>query len=199
MSNSNKKSSYQDLARNMGSEEKHQADPADDQKEEAAQASLGFPSHAEVEKQLAQVEAERDELKNKYLHTLADMENLRRRTEVDISNAHKFGLKKFAQELLPIVDSLEQGLALEVKGDALAAKLHEGMQLTLEMLLKTLDKFYIKQVAPAVGEAFNVEFHQAMSSQSGTDAPANTILQVLQKGYTLHDRLLRPALVIVAK
>ena len=161
--------------------------------------SLEFTSHAALEAQLAKVEAERDEYKSKHLLAYAEMENLRRRTEKDISRAHKFALEKMAEELLPIVDSLEQGLAIEAKGDELAQKIHEGMQLTLNMMQRVLDKFYIKAIDPKPGDIFNADLHEAMTMQPDPNAKSNTILHVLQKGYTLHDRLIRPALVVVAK
>jgi len=199
MSNSKHSSSYQDLASNMKTNEERQEDTSEKEEETSSAGTLGFASHAEVETQLAKVEAERDELKNKYLQAHADMENLRRRTEKDMNRAHKFAIEKFAQELLPVIDSLEKGLALDAKGDELAIKIHEGMQLTLDMLSKTLEKFYIKPLVPKHGEAFNADLHEAMVMQPSPNATPNTILQVLQKGYMLHDRLLRPALVVVAK
>ncbi len=132
------------------------------------------------------------------LRTKADLDNVRRRAERDVENAHKFALERFTHELLPVVDSLELGLAAAVDPSSEAAKLREGMELTLKMLVAALGKFGVKQVNP-LNERFNPEFHQAMTTQPSTTVPANTVLAVYQKGYTLNERLVRPALVIVSQ
>ncbi len=147
---------------------------------------------------LEDARARADEHWNELLRSRADMENLRRRAERDVENAHKFALEKFSQELLPVVDSLELGIAaVNGDGDELQ-KLLEGMELTLKMLLSTLEKFGIKQLVP-VGEKFDPERHQAMSMQESAEHEPNTVMAVMQKGYVLNDRLVRPAMVVVAK
>ena len=135
------------------------------------------------------------ECQDRMLRMQAEMENLRKRAQRDLSNAHKFAIEKFAGELLQVKDSLELGLGA---GDVKAEKLREGTELTLKMLVSTLQKFSIEEIDPA-GEAFDPNLHQAMTTQESREHEPNTIIQVMQKGYTLHERLLRPAMVIVSK
>ena len=136
---------------------------------------------------------------NQLLRSKADLENLRRRSERDLEQAHRYGLERFVRELLPVKDSLELGLTASqgVEGEAVKS-LREGMELTRKMLQNALEKFEVKELNPH-GERFNPELHQAMSAQERADAEPNTVLLVCQKGYLLHDRLIRPAMVIVAK
>lgn len=132
------------------------------------------------------------------LRTRAEMENLRKRQTRELENAHKYALDKMAMELLPVRDTLEMGVAAAIAGEADMSKIAEGTELTLKMLTQTLEKFHVAEVDP-VGAKFDPELHQAISVQEGTDKPANTVLVVMQKGYTLNDRLLRPAMVVIAK
>ncbi len=134
----------------------------------------------------------------KLLRTQAELENLKRRSEKDLQNAHKFGLEKFARELLPVADSLELGLNVETSENPEAQKLREGMELTLKQLMSSLQKFNVAVVDPA-GERFNPELHQAMAMQPTDDVEPNTVIKVFQKGYLLNERLLRPAMVVVAQ
>jgi molecular chaperone GrpE len=130
-----------------------------------------------------------------YVRAQAEMENLRRRSEKDLENAHKFALEKFASELLAVKDSLELGLsATDVDVD----KLREGSELTLKMLAQALAKFNIIDVDP-MGESFDPNSHQAMTMQETAEHAPNTVIAVMQKGYLINDRLLRPAMVVVAK
>ena len=131
------------------------------------------------------------------LRLQADIENLRKRNERDLANAHKFALEKFAVDLLPVKDSLEMGLAAAGE-NADVAKLKEGGELTLKMLTSAMDKYNIKEVS-ALNEIFNPEYHEAMSVQERADVAPNTVVTVVQKGYMLNDRLIRPAMVIVSK
>ncbi len=129
----------------------------------------------------------------------ADIENLRKRKERDVANAHKYALEKFALELLPVRDSLEMGLAAAAAGDSAdASNLREGSELTLKMLAAAMEKFNVKEIN-ALNEKFNPEYHEAMSMQERDDVPPNTVVTVVQKGYLLNDRLIRPAMVIVSK
>ena len=138
-----------------------------------------------------------DEHWDQCLRLQADIENLRKRRERDVANAHKFALEKFAVDLLPVRDSLEMGLAAAAdSGDA--AKLKEGSELTLKMLISAMEKYNIREVN-ALNEQFNPEYHEAMSMQEREDVPPNTVVTVVQKGYLLNDRLIRPAMVIVSK
>jgi molecular chaperone GrpE len=141
----------------------------------------------------AQVEAEK-KAEDARLRGLAEIENMRRRTQLDIENAHKYSIERLSRELLSVIDSLEQALAVESSDDALK----QGIQLTLKLLLDSLDKFGIQQVNP-LGETFNPAQHEAISMQPTENAEeANTVLLVAQKGFTLKDRILRPARVVVA-
>lgn len=141
--------------------------------------------------------AEIESLKDQMLRIQAEAQNIRRRAEQDVEKAHKFGVEKFANEMLPIVDSLER--AIEAFGDDEELKpMREGVEMTMNMFLSGLDKFEMKQVNPK-GEMFDPALHQAMSMIPVPDTAANTVVEVMQKGYTLHGRLVRPAMVIVAK
>lgn len=152
---------------------------------------------AELEAKLAEAEKQATDYKDQALRTLADMENLRRRTDRDLENAHKYALEKFTQELLPVIDSLEMGVAAAQDENADVAKLREGTELTLKMFESTIDKFGIKSVHPH-GEAFNPEHHQAMTMIDSPEHAPNTVIDVMQKGYLLNERLVRPAMVVVA-
>ncbi|WP_415902186.1 nucleotide exchange factor GrpE [Neptuniibacter sp. QD29_5] len=146
---------------------------------------------------LAAAVAEVETLKDQMLRVQADAQNVRRRAEQDVEKAHKFGVEKFANEMLPIVDSLER--AIEAFGDDAAVKpMKEGVEMTMNMFLSGLAKFQMEQVNP-MGEAFDPALHQAMSMVESPDAKPNTVIAVMQKGYTLHGRLVRPAMVVVAK
>jgi len=137
-----------------------------------------------------------DEHWDQCLRLQADIENLRKRRERDVANAHKFALEKFAVDLLPVRDSLEMGLAA-AQDSAEAAKLKEGGELTLKMLVSAMEKYNIIEIS-ALNEKFNPEYHEAMSMQEREDVPPNTVVTVVQKGYLLNDRLIRPAMVIVS-
>jgi len=129
------------------------------------------------------------------LRTKAEMENLRKRTEKDLENAHKYGMEKFVNEMLPVKDSMEMGLAAE---DVTVESLHEGMKLTMNMFNTTFEKLNVKEINP-LNEPFDPELHQAMTMQEAVDVEPNTVIAVMQKGYLLNDRLVRPAMVIVSK
>jgi molecular chaperone GrpE len=124
---------------------------------------------------------------------------MQRRAERELENAHKYGLEKFVRELLPIKDSLEMGLNA-VDGEVPdSAKVREGVELTLKMLVDVVGKFGVTEIDPT-GKPFNPDFHQAMTTQPCQDGvEPNTVLTVFQKGYLLNDRLIRPAMVVVAK
>ncbi len=147
---------------------------------------------------LVTAEERADKNQDAMLRTQAEMENLRKRQRRELENAHKFALDKIAMELLPVCDTLELGVAAASAEEADVAKILEGSELTLKMLGQALEKFNIVEVNP-LGGKFDPELHQAISTQEGTDHDANTVINVLQKGYTLNERLLRPAMVIIAK
>ena len=134
---------------------------------------------------------------DKVVRAQAEMENLRKRAARDVENAHKYALEKFTNELLPIMDSLELGLSASVKAKNLD-DLCKGMELTLEMFNTVMEKFGITMIEPK-GEKFNPELHDAVSMQETDDSNSGIIIKVMQKGYTLNGRLIRPAMVVVAK
>jgi molecular chaperone GrpE len=144
---------------------------------------------------LAEVQAKADENWNLYLRAAAEAENVRKRATRDVENAHKFALENFGRELLAVVDSLEMGLAAADNADA--AALREGSEATCKLLKTTLERFGIEEVDPE-GEPFDPELHEAMSMMPAPNAEPGSVAQVIQKGYTLNGRLLRPARVIVA-
>ena len=148
---------------------------------------------AELEGALGAATEARDEV----LRARAEVENIRKRAERDVSSAHKFGLERFVGDLLPIKDSMDLGYdALDATTDIDAIR--EGMTLTAKMFDTALEKAGVVAIDPT-GEAFDPEFHQAMAMQPSSDAAPGTVLAVMQKGYLLNERLIRPAMVVVAK
>ena len=148
--------------------------------------------------QLAEAEGKAAEHWDRVLRLQAEMENQRKRAQNDVSKARKFGLEGFVGDLLPVKDSLEMGLSAAQSEDADLQALVEGAELTLKMLGQVFEKNNVLEVNP-VDEKFDPEYHQAMSMQEIEGKAANTVAVVMQKGYTLNDRLVRPALVMVAK
>ncbi len=129
----------------------------------------------------------------------AEMENNRKRAQRDIENAHKFAVKNFSEALLPVADSMEMGLSAVATADnATMESIQEGISMTLELFIKTLQKNGITSVNPQ-GEKFDPELHQAMSIMESDEVEPNTVMTVMQKGYLLNERLIRPAMVVVSK
>ena len=148
---------------------------------------------------LANAEEAAEKAKGDLLRVQAEMQNLRRRTEQDIEKAHKYGQEKFSTELLSVMDNLERALdAASQHEDEAVKSIYEGVDLTLKSFTDCFNKFAIESVDP-LGEPFDPQLHQAMSMQDAPDAEPNTIISVMQKGYTLHGRVIRPAMVMVAK
>lgn len=147
-----------------------------------------------VEQKLAQAEAKLAELNDAYLRSRAEIENMRRRAQEDISRAHKFAIESFAEALVPVKDSLEMALAVETPT---TESLKEGVEMTLRQLSAAFEKGRLAEVAPQPGEKLDPMKHQAISMVDA-DQDANTIVSVLQKGYLIAERLLRPALVTVS-
>ena len=163
----------------------------------AGAAASGTPA-ADLDDALAAARREARESLERALRVQAELENFRKRTERDLENAHKYALERFVSELLPVRDSLELGLAASAGEGADASGIAEGMELTLRMLDQAMDKFGVSTVDPA-GQPFDPGFHQAMTMQESDTAESGTVLTVVQKGCLLNDRLVRPAMVIVAK
>jgi len=175
-----------------GAGEGAQAAPA------GAAAGAEGPTRAELALQLEEERSRADQQLDALLRTRAEMENLRKRVERDVENAHKFGLEKIAVDLLPVRDSLELGAAAGAEAGVDPAKVREGLELTLRMLSNLFEKFGIQEIDPQ-GLRFDPERHQAMTVQEGTGAEPGTVVMVVQKGYVLNGRLIRPAMVIVAR
>ena len=175
-------------------------DPQDPGSEDAAE-SRPETEQSDAQSATSEVEQLTTDLanaKDQVLRTHAEMQNLRRRMERDVENAHKYALEKFVGELLPVVDNLERSIQAmaDVDGDFKAVS--DGIELTLKSFQDVLARFKVEAVDPG-GEAFNPDLHQAMSMLEVPDAKPNTVIDVFQKGYTLNGRLIRPAMVVVAK
>jgi len=158
-------------------------------------------SEVTIESLIEQIEALKtsaaDSL-DKAVRAQAELDNVRKRTTRDIENAHKYGLEKFINELLPVLDSMELGI--NASGDeADVSTLREGMGLTMKMFCSSLEKSGVKPVDPQKGDKFNPDLHEAVTMQEVDDAESGTVVTTLQKGYELNGRLIRPAMVIVAK
>lgn len=181
--------------------EKEPAVAADEQDQESGAAGAGTDAAQggadELLLSLQDAQAKADDYWNQLLRVRAEMANVQRRFERELENAHKYGLEKFAAELLPVIDGLEMGLGVAAGDKVDPVKLREGMELTLKILTAAVNKFGLRAVDP-VGEKFNPELHQAMSVQPAPGAEPNTVLTVYQKGYLLNDRLIRPAMVVVS-
>lgn len=177
-----------------------QQDQENQQTEETSQQPAAQETNTEQsapatpEARIAELEAALEEAKAAVLYTKAEGENIRRRAMDDIDKARKFALEKFSNELLAVKDSLDAALAIEAT-DVKSYK--DGVELTAKQLASVFDKFNIVEINP-VGEKFDPNKHQAISMLENSGEP-NTVFNVLQKGYTLNDRVLRPALVMVAK
>lgn len=175
---------------------------ADEQKLDNQGAELNESGDAGVNEDLAaRVQSLEEQLaaaQDQSLRVAAELQNIRRRAEQDVEKAHKFALEKFAGDLLGVVDSLERGLELSSPGDESIKPMREGLELTLKLLLDTLARYQVASVDPH-GEPFNPEHHQAMAMEESTNTEPGTVLRVFQKGYLLHGRLLRPAMVVVSK
>lgn len=180
---------------------KAQEEASDSSKEKAQDKKLDKKERKALEKlqqELEETKTKADENWNEYLRACAELENTKRRMQRDIENAHKYAVEKFVLELLPVKDSLEMGLEATKEQNANIDKLVEGTELTLKMFNDAVNKFGVEVVDP-VDQPFNPEFHQAMSMQESHLKPPNTVLSVMQKGYTLNGRLVRPAMVVVSK
>ena len=157
-----------------------------------------IPSVEELQKQLARAESKAAENWDKVLRIQAEMDNLKRRTQKDLDSAHKYGLEKFAKELLNVIDSLELGIQAATSDAPEVVKLKEGSELTIKQFETVFAKFNIEAIDPT-GQPFDPEFHQAMTMIATGDVEPNTVMNVFQKGYVLNGRLIRPAMVVVAK
>ncbi|WP_407331246.1 nucleotide exchange factor GrpE [Enterovibrio sp. 27052020O] len=163
-----------------------------------AEADAMINRIAELEAALEASEAKVSEQQDSVLRARADVENMRRRTEQEIDKARKYALERFAGELLPVIDNMERAVELADKNDEAIKPMLEGIELTLKTMKGTIEKFGLKELNPH-GEPFNPEFHQAMSIQESAEHEPNTVMLVMQKGYELNGRVVRPAMVMVSK
>lgn len=184
---------------------KKQADPVVETDETAKKESDNL-TNEEIEAELVEDDntAQSDDLQeqldasnDQLLRLQAEMQNIRRRAERDVESAHKFGLEKFANQLLPVVDNLQRALdAIDADNESQKA-IYEGIDLTLKSFLDVLAQFKIEAIDPS-GEPFDADYHQAVSMVPNPDVEPNTVLEVFQKGYKLNGRLMRPAMVVVS-
>ncbi|MBC3767198.1 nucleotide exchange factor GrpE [Neptunicella marina] len=168
---------------------------------EAVEGDIQSPEQQrieELEKALAAAENKLEEQKDSVLRAIANAENTSRRAEGEIDKARKFALERFANELLPVADNLERAMQAGDTSNEAVKPLLDGVELTFKSFISTIEKFGVKLIDPT-GESFNPELHQAMSMQESAEHPANTVLAVMQKGYELNGRLLRPAMVVVSR
>jgi molecular chaperone GrpE len=159
------------------------------------QAANDADALAEAQAQIAELQAKNKELGEQYLRAQAEMQNTRRRADEEMSKARKFAVESFAEAMLPVVDSLEAGLAHE---GGTTEQIREGAEVTLKQLKSALERNKVVEINPQAGARFDPHQHQAISMVPGTPQDPNTIVGVLQKGYLIADRVLRPALVTVA-
>lgn len=149
------------------------------------------------DEQVAAAQEETAQIKEQMIREQAETQNIRKRLQKDVENARKYALEKFAEDLLPIIDNLERAIASAGEGEEVKPVL-EGLELTLKSFVDTLAKYNVEQVDPH-GEPFDPQLHQAMTMVPNPDIEPNSVMDVVQKGYTLNGRLVRPAMVVVSK
>ncbi len=165
---------------------------------DVAEPAVATDELSALQQQLATAVAAAQEEKDRALRIAAEMENLRRRAAQDVEKAHKFALEKFTGELLPVIDSLERALELADRDNETLKPMMEGVELTLRAMLTTVGKFGVEQVNP-MGDAFDPNRHQAISMVENGNVAPNSVMAVMQKGYELNGRVIRPAMVMVAR
>ncbi|WP_028388249.1 nucleotide exchange factor GrpE [Legionella fairfieldensis] len=192
--NKNKSKDWHKIKKESEQAEEQQLN--EEEETEHNEAALEHLSYAELEEKLTLAEQKAHENWEKAVRATAELENIRRRAERDITNAHRYGQEKLIHSFLPVIDSLEQ--ALQLAGKESQQGMREGLELTLKLFIDALKKLDVEQIDPQ-GEVFNPQEHEAMSMQDVPGVEPNTVLTVFQKGYKLNDRVIRPARVIVAK
>ncbi|GAB1257440.1 nucleotide exchange factor GrpE [Aurantivibrio plasticivorans] len=168
--------------------------------ETAADAEVSTEAtEGDLQSEVARLQEELVEAKDQALRAVADAQNAQRRAQQDVEKAHKFGQEKLVTDLLNVVDNLERALAASQGDESEAVKaIVEGVELTLKSLVEALEKNSVEAIDPA-GAPFDPQLHQAMTAVANPDLEPNTVMDVFQKGYTLHGRLVRPAMVVVSK
>ncbi len=189
-----------DLANDIANEIVQEAEAQVEEQHEHAHEVISEEQERinELELALATAQATVADQKDSVIRAKAEVDNIRRRAAQDVEKARKFALEKFAAELLPVVDNLERAIANIDKEDEAQKSLAEGVELTLQSFLSGVEKFGVKAIDPQ-DQPFNPELHQAMSMQEVPDVAPNTVIAVMQKGYELNGRLIRPAMVMVSK
>lgn len=158
-------------------------------------------TYEELLDRVQELEGKNVNLADQYLRSKAETDNTRRIADVEVKKARKFALEAFAKELLPVMDSLEQAALVKLDDDAgkkVITQMQEGLALTTRQLESAFEKFHIEEVSPEVGDELDPEVHQPMAMQPSDEVAANKILTAIQKGFTLNERLLRPAMVLVS-
>ncbi|GAB3023224.1 nucleotide exchange factor GrpE [Bowmanella dokdonensis] len=184
--------------------EKDQDQPQADTAEQNQQSEAGqelSPEQqriAELEAELAAAKATLSEQKDSVLRARADMDNARKRADAEVDKARKFALERFAGELLPVIDNLERALQVADASNEAVKPLVEGVELTHKSFISTIEKFGMQVIDPQ-GQPFNPDLHQAMAMQESAELEPNSVMAVMQKGYELNGRLLRPAMVMVSR
>lgn len=184
----------------------HDQNPLDELQEDQVDISSTRESTADgspvsisaLQEEIENLKNELTQAKEQSLRVQAEMQNVRRRAQQDVEKAHKFGLEKFVGDLLPVADNLERTVSAASEDKADLQTLVEGVELTLKSLMDALKRQQVETVNPE-GEPFDPQFHQAMAAVENRDVEPNTVLNVYQHGYTLHGRLVRPAMVVVSK
>lgn len=189
----------------MANEHNPENSPVEDLDEDQVtiESQAGSEHGAEVQgddaaEQIEQLQAELAMAREQSLRAAAEMQNIRRRAEQDVEKAHKFGLEKFVNDMLPVVDNLERAITAAAQEGAEMASVVEGVELTLKSLIDGLKRHKVEEIDPE-GQPFDPQMHQAMTMVEQPDVEPNTVINVFQKGYTLHGRLVRPAMVVVSK
>lgn len=178
--------------------ESEQPNPEQAPEKEVVELTEDQQRIVELEAALAAAEGKVAEQKDSVIRAMADADNARKRAQGEIDKARKFALEKFAGELLPVADNLERALQVANPEDEAIKPVLEGVELTLKSFVSTIEKFGMTVIDPQ-GQPFNPEQHQAMSMQENAELPPNTVMAVMQKGYELNGRLLRPAMVMVTR
>lgn len=187
-----------DIAAVEAENEEVEIEAADQEQEKADDAKGQVPGEvAGLLQENERLKMEVQESSDKAVRATAELDNIRKRTSRDIENAHKYALERFVNDLLPVVDSMELGINASQSAEDIES-LREGMDLTLKMLFDCMSKFGVKTIDPA-GEKFDPEWHEAVSMQELEGSEPGQVVTVMQKGYELNGRLVRPAMVVVAK
>lgn len=179
-------------------EQTEQVESAETEQSGGQEAGSDVERIAQLERELAAAKATIDQQKDSVVRAAAEVDNVRRRAALDVEKAHKFALEKFVNELLPVIDNMERALLAADREQEVILPMIEGVEMTMKSFIEGVGKFGVELIDPQ-GEAFNPELHQAMTMQPSADVTPNTVIAVMQKGYRLNGRLLRPAMVMVSK